>query len=295
MIKLYNRKTKNYEIEKVSGENYLNWLYNSKVGMSFLESLIKRKAFSYFYGKFCDSSLSKSKIEPFIKDFSIDMNESLLSLDKFNSFNEFFTRKLKNNARKIDMNPNSLISLGDGRLSAYNNINLNNIVQIKGLHYSLYDLIDDKNLCNKYDNGVCLILRLCPTDYHRFHFIDNGVCQKSHFINGHYYSVNPIALKKIPRLFCENKREYSVFHSENFGDVLYVEVGATCVGSIIQTYKSNINVHKGDEKGYFKFGGSTVIMFFEPNKVLIDNDILNETNKGFETKVLMGEKIGSSL
>ena len=137
-----------------------------------------------------------------------------------------------------------------------------------------------------------MVLRLAPTDYHRFHFIDNGICDVSQKIKGDYYSVNPAALKKIPELFCKNKRELSLFHSQNFGDVLYIEVGATCVGSIIQTYFPKKNILKGSEKGYFKFGGSTIILFFEKEKVIFDSDLIEQTEKGYETKVMLGEKIG---
>ncbi|MDD3223906.1 MAG: phosphatidylserine decarboxylase, partial [Clostridium sp.] len=122
--------------------------------------------------------------------------------------------------------------------------------------------------------------------------LDNGTCGPTTKIKGSYYSVNPIALKKINNLFCENKREWSVFLSENFSDVLYVEVGATCVGSIIQTYAVNKKVYKGDEKGYFKFGGSTIVLFFKSNTIKIDTDILTQSNLGYETKISMGEKIG---
>jgi len=145
---------------------------------------------------------------------------------------------------------------------------------------------------NLYNGGTCLIFRLCPTDYHRFHFIDDGVCSNTTKIKGHYYSVNPIALKSINKLFCQNKREWSIFHSDNFGDVIYMEVGATCVGSIIQSYSPNSKIKKGTEKGYFKFGGSTVILFFKKDTIKIDEDLLHQTQLGFETSVFMGEKIG---
>jgi len=138
-------------------------------------------------------------------------------------------------------------------------------------------------------------LRLCPTDYHRFHFIDSGICGESLKINGDYYSVNPIALSKVPEIFCRNERQWSIFDTENFGRVLYIEVGATCVGSIIQTYKPKMFVTKGDEKGYFKFGGSTIIIMFKKDKVKIDNEIIYQTQNGFETKVLMGEEIGCKI
>lgn len=223
------------------------------------------------------------------------MDEAIIPINGFESFNNFFTRKVKPSSRPIDLNKNIFISPGDGRLSAYENIDLNKIVQIKGLYYSLDELINSKEIATKFKNGICLILRLCPTDYHRFHFVDNGVCDETKKIKGRYYSVNPIALNKIPKLFCKNKREWSLFHSENFGDVLYIEVGATCVGSIIQSYSSNKKISKGDEKGFFKFGGSTVILFLQEHTVKIDENILHQTTLGYETKVNMGEKIGEKI
>ncbi len=295
MIKYYNRKLKTYEVENVAGDTYLNWIYSSPIGMTFLELLVKKKFFSKLYGSFCDSKSSKKKILPFIKNFHIDTSCCEKKIDEFESFNDFFTRKLLPYARPIDMNANSIVSPGDGRLLAYENIDLKNLIQIKGYSYSLFDLINNKEIANIFKEGTCIILRLCPTDYHRFHFIDNGICSPSTKITGDYYSVNPIALKKIPNLFFRNKREWSIFHSENFGEILHIEVGATCVGSIIQNYTPNKNVKKGEEKGYFKFGGSTTILFIEKNKIIIDKDILEQTKSGYETQVVMGEKIGNKF
>ncbi|WP_315121850.1 phosphatidylserine decarboxylase [uncultured Clostridium sp.] len=295
MIKVFNRKTKNYDIEKVSGEKYLNWVYDTSIGISFLETFLKRKFFSYVYGKYCDSSYSSKKISSFVRDFDINMDEYEHTLDDFKSFNDFFIRKVKHKYRPIEHEKNVFISPGDGRISVYENIDLNKIVQIKGIYYSLDELIMNNKIASLYNNGTCIVLRLCPTDYHRFHFIDDGVCDSTTKIDGKYYSVNPVALKKIPKLFCQNKREWSLFHTDNFGKVLYLEVGATCVGSIIQTYLPNKKISKGDEKGYFKFGGSTVILFLEKDKVKIDEDIIEQTNLGYETKVLIGEKIGTKI
>lgn len=293
MIKYYNRKTKDYEVEKVAGEKYLNWTYSSPVGMTLLESIIKKKAFSKIYGSYCDSKRSKNKVHNFINEFDIDMSLCQDNLDSFTCFNDFFIRKLSAEARPIDMNSNILISPGDGKLLAYTNIDMDNLVQVKGYTYSLSELIQDKNVAAKYNNGVCMILRLCPTDYHRFHFLDSGTCDDAIKIKGHYYSVNPVALNKVQKLFCQNKREWSTFHSDNFGDLLYVEVGATCVGSIIQTYTTGSKVKKGDEKGYFKFGGSTVVLFFEKDRIILDEDILKQSSLGYETAVLFGEAIGN--
>jgi len=295
MIKVFNRISKKYDIEKVAGDKYLTWCYESPLGKSLTELFVKKKAFSYFYGKFCDSPFSKRKISPFIKEFNINMNECVNSKDDFTSFNDFFVRELKPSARPINNDRKNLISPGDGRLFAYENININNLIQVKDINYNLSELIANKDLAKKYDGGTCLILRLCPVDYHRFHFVDNGLISETTKVKGNYYSVNPIALERIPKLYCQNKREYSIQTSENFGDILYIEVGATCVGSIIQSYKANTFVKKGDEKGYFKFGGSTTILFFEKDKIKIDEDIINQTLMGYETKVLMGEVIGSNI
>lgn len=292
MIKVYNRKTKTYDTEQVAGLKYIKWSYSSPIGKSFTELFVKKKVFSKLYGNYCDSSRSKKKIKQFVDEFNIDMSLCQKGISDFNNFNDFFARKLTDKARPIDLNKNILVSPGDGRLSAFENINLNKLVQVKGFTYSLKELISDSNVANEFEGGTCLILRLCPTDYHRFHFVDNGICGETKKISGAYYSVNPIALSNVTELFCKNKREWSLFKSENFGDILHVEVGATCVGTILQTYTPGKRVLKGEEKGYFKFGGSTTILFFKKNAVKIDSDIIKQTKLGFETKVNMGETIG---
>lgn len=295
MIKIYNRQTKSYDTELVSGEKSLKWLYGTNTGKSMVHMLVKRKLASNIVGSFCDTKASKKRIKKFVNNLNIDMSESIKAPDEFKSFNDFFTRKLKNTARSIDLNPNSLISPGDGRLLAYENINLNNIIQVKGLTYSLYELIGNKKVAEEFNGGTCLVLRLCPTDYHRFHFVDSGITTKTEKIKGHYFSVSPYALNKIPRLYCENKREWSILKSNNFDNILCIEVGATCVGSIVQTYTPQSKVNKGDEKGFFKFGGSTTILFLKKNVAKIDNDIIEQTKLGYETLVTMGEKIGTKV
>lgn len=140
-----------------------------------------------------------------------------------------------------------------------------------------------------------MIIRLAPIDYHRFHFPADGEISESKLIDGVYYSVSTHAIKKNFRILCENKREYSILKTEKFGDIAMFEVGATMVGGIKQSYKPNSYVKKGEEKGYFYFGGSTCVLVFERGKVKIDEDLLENTKKGIETKVYMGEKIGISL
>lgn len=236
------------------------------------------------------------KIKGFVQSLAIDLSEAKIEdIGKYSTFNEFFTRELKPSRRPLCNQPEALISPADGRVFAWENIDIDLMVQVKGLAYTLADLLQDQALALAYSGGTCLVIRLCPADYHRFHFPDSGVPGPPQQIKGSYYSVNPLALHKIIRLYCRNKRELTVFRSDHFGDMLLLEVGATCVGSIIQTYSANQHVAKGSEKGYFKFGGSTVIVLFKKDRVKLDEDILDHTVSGFETKILMGERLGVKL
>ncbi|SES99510.1 phosphatidylserine decarboxylase [Anaerobranca gottschalkii] len=291
-----DRKTKEKKKEIVAGDKLIKWAYQSTLGRSLSHLLFKRKFLSFLYGKLQEKPKSKGKISKFVESLEIDMTEALLEdLNEYQNFNEFFARKLKPEVRPVVADLNLLASPADGRVFAYDNIEISKVVQVKGLEYSLEELLGDSKLAEKYQGGSYYIIRLCPADYHRFHFCDYGVPEKTREIKGYYYSVNPMALKAIPKLYCQNKREITLFYSENFGEVLYVEVGATAVGTIVQTFKPGKKVNKGEEKGYFKFGGSTVLLFFQKDKVKIDDDILENTKKGFETKVNMGEQIGRKV
>lgn len=292
MIKVFNRKTQQLEIEKVAGEKVLNWLYMSPLGKSLLELLVKKKLTSKIYGSYCDLNLSSKKIPNFVKNLDIDMSKYKKQLSDFTSFNDFFIRELKADYLNFNNENIYLTSPCQSRVLAYTDINNSSILNIKGFNYSLNDLLQNENISKEYECGTCMIFRLCPTDYHRFHFIDSGICESTHSINGSYYSVNPISLEKIKKVFIENKRQWSILKSNNFDDVIYIEVGATCVGSIIQTYSPNTPIKRGDEKGYFKFGGSTVILLFKKDCVVIDDDIINNSRNNIETLINIGEVIG---
>ena len=295
MIKYYNRQTKKYEEENVAGKGAISLIYSNPVGNNILPKLASKKALTDFYGKCCDLKLSKIYIKKFVKKFNIDMNEYEKDINEFSSFNDFFYRKLSSDSRLINEDKNKFISPCDGKLLAIENLNSDCSFRIKGYKYTVNDLINDKSISGLYKNGICLIFRLCPTDYHRFHFVDSGICSDSKHIKGCYYSVNPIALKNIDKVFTENKREYSIFKTDNFDDIIYVEIGATFVGSIIQNYEPNIKVEKGEEKGYFKFGGSTVILLLKEGIINLDKDIKTQSKLGIETAVHLGEKIGERI
>lgn len=291
-IRYIYRKTGEIKIEKVPGELFLKFLYYNPFGKLTLELLAKRKFLTWYYGKQMDKESSVGKIQGLIDGAGINMEESKKQVNEFKNFNEFFIRELKEGARPIDNNSNSFVSPGDGKILVYKDIKDISNFFIKGNEFTLKEFLNSEELAKKYHNGILAILRLAPIDYHRFHFPADGKIGKTTTIGGNYYSVSPYAIKKNFRIFCENKREYSILETEIFGDVLLCEVAATMVGGIHQSYKENSEIKKGDEKGYFYFGGSTIVLLFEKDKIKIDDDILENTINGIETKVYMGEKIG---
>jgi len=287
-IQYVERESGLLKTEKVAGEKWLVWLYNNPVGEASLWGLAKRKVVSSIYGDMMDCPSSAEKIGPFVEEFNIDLG--IAQKQQFSTFNDFFTRKLKRDARLVDTNSNIVVSPADGKVLAYSNI-INSDFIVKGYQFDVYSFLEDSALARKYHDGSLLIVRLAPNDYHRFHFPVDGSVSPIVRITGDYYSVNPIALHKMAEIFCLNKREFVVISNQQFGDVIMAEVGATMVGSIIQTYNGN-KVTKGEEKGFFKFGGSTVVLLFEKGKIHIDKDLLMNTSKNLETTVKVGERIG---
>jgi len=287
-IKYVERSSGEIKIENVYGENWLNWLYHNPVGQATLWAVAKRKIVSSIYGDMMSDPSSAEEIMPFVKEYKVDL--SIAQEKKFSSFNDFFVRKLKPEARPINQDSLVVTSPADGKILAYQNLK-NSDFYIKGVKFNVASFLDDATLAKKYEDGAMIVFRLAPPDYHRYHFPVSGTAPQTNIkIDGDYYSVNPLALRKKAEIFWLNKREFGVIQSPIFGDVIMSEVGATMVGSMIQTYK-NTAVKKGEEKGYFKFGGSTVVLFFEKDRVKIDADLLKNTEKGLETTMKMGERI----
>ena len=287
-IKYIDRETGQIQIENVYGEQWLNWLYHNPVGEATLWVIAKRKIVTSLYGDAMEKPSSADKIMPFVNEYKVDL--SIAQQQRFKSFNDFFIRQLKPEARPIVADSLAIASPADGKILAYETVN-NSDFYIKGFRFNVDSFLNDKELSKKYKNGAMIVFRLAPPDYHRYHFPVSGVTGSSNTkIDGDYYSVNPLALRKKAEIFWLNKREYGVIKSPIFGDVVMVEVGATMVGSMIQTY-TGTTVKKGQEKGYFKFGGSTVVLLFEKDKIKIDSDLLTNTQKGLETTIKMGEQI----
>jgi phosphatidylserine decarboxylase len=293
----FDRITKSQEREKVYGHSFLNLLYGKgKLARCFsflLRPLFARIPFlSYLYGWIQKSRLSRYKVKPFIQTFGVDPSEFLEPVEKFSSFNDFFIRHLNLKTRPMAGGRDVAVMPADARYLVFPNIDQADGFWVKGKKFSLASLLQSEELAQLYSSGAMVIARLCPTDYHRFHFPCACVPDKAQLINGPLYSVNPIALKRNIAYLSENKRMVTLLKTEDFGDVLYVEIGATYVGSIHQTYTPGTACDKGDEKGYFSFGGSCLILLFEPGKILLDQDLIDCSSQKMEVKGLLGQSLG---
>lgn len=298
MTDLYiiDRETKQKIEEKVPYKSSLVFLYGNNPLAWFIRPLIgKLPFFSRVFGYLQNRPNSAKHIVPFIEKYGIDTTEFRDPVDSYKSFNDFFTRKLKASARTITNGNDVAILPADGRYLAFQDINHEEGIFIKGKKFSLEKLLGDKKLAHKYAQGSMVIARLAPVDYHRFHFPCNCVPSAPKPINGPLYSVNPIALKKNINILAENKRVITRLKTEHFGTMLFIEVGATYVGTIIQTYEPEKHYAKGDEKGYFSFGGSSLILLFEPFRIQIDQDLLANTHQGFETLGRLGQTLGKAI
>jgi len=243
-----------------------------------------------------NSANSKKEIEHFIQYHNLNREEILDPVPSFKNFNEFFYRKLKTSARPIAQsnNPKVAVSPADSRLNVFPTIDDATRIWIKGKHFTLQNLIKDDELANKYVGGSLVIARLAPQDYHRFHSPVDGIVGKFEKFNGSYYTVNPMAIREPIDVYTENKRQRVVLSSNGFGDVLFIAVGATMVGSIVFTVSEGQKVKKGEELGFFAFGGSTVLLLFQKGKIQYDHDLLANSSKPVETLVKIGESIGTA-
>lgn len=288
-INYINRASGEKKTELVPSERMLKWLYSSATGKVALHLLFKRKVISALGGWYMNTKLSAKRIPAFVDEHNINLAECQLSkIADFPTFNQFFYRKLKPETRPIGKN---LVSPADGKILAFQSITDVPKFFVKGSEFSIESFLQNKNLAGKYEEGAMAIIRLAPADYHRFHFPATGKVSVSKPIKGHYYSVSPLALQNSLEIFCENYREYCIQETEEYGNILISDVGATMVGSIIQTYQVNSVVKKGAEKGYFAFGGSTLVLLFEKGKIQFDADLISNTKNGLETSIKMGENI----
>ena len=288
----FNRYSQRVETEQIYGERWLRWIYGSPLGRVALHALVKRSAFSRWYGWRMDSPASRKRVAPFIRNYGLDSSEFLDPVDSFQTFNEFFYRRLKPSARPIDPRPEAVVFPADGRHLGFADVSLISGIFVKGETLSLTDLLQDTELATDYRRGTMIISRLCPVDYHRYHFPVSGVPQAVRRIEGPLFSVNPIALRQDIRILARNRRWITVIDSPTAGRVLMLEVGATNVGSAVSTFNAGRAVVRGDEKGYFRFGGSLTLCLFLPGRVQLSEDLRVQTGQGRELYARMGDSCG---
>ena len=289
----YDPISKERKEEKIYGNLFLRFIYPKNKFLFWLTFpkrfiLCHFKFFSYLYGLFQKTKHSRKKIPAFCKRFAIDTSEFEKPVEAFTSFNDFFIRKLKSSARPIAQD--DAICFADGRYQFFPELTHTQTFLIKGQTFNLKRLLQDDHLANEFQTGSMVIARLCPTDYHRFHFPFDCTLSEPKLINGSLYSVNPWALIKNINYLTQNKRMITQLTSK-FGKSLFIEIGATSVGSITQTFSPQSPVKKGDEKGYFSFGGSCIIMLFQNKSIAFAKELLTQTE--LEVYCKMGQKLGS--
>jgi len=264
----------------------INFLYNTVPGRVLMKLLV-RTTVSKLAGTVMRSPATVFFIKGFVKRNNIDMEE--YHTVKYKSFNDFFIREIKKELRPFPNDENDAAAPCDGKLTAHQ-ITAGSVFHIKNSKYSVGDLLQDRELADGYTDGVCLIFRLTPDDYHRYSYIDDGEVVDRKRIKGILHTVRPIAHQRCC-VFCRNSREYTVMQTKNYGKVVQIEVGALFVGRITN-YEHGGHVKRGGEKGMFQFGGSTVIMLFEKDTIILDDTIYENTLRNRETVVRMGCKIG---
>jgi phosphatidylserine decarboxylase len=293
-IRYFHRAKRTVETEAVYGEKWLRWTYGGAAGRLALEAVVKRAWLSRYYGWKMSRSDSVRRILPFIVQYGLNVDEFAKSPFVFKSFNDFFYRALKPGARPIAAEGDERVAVlpADGRHLAFQTVDAAAGFYAKGQTFSLESFLGDAALAQQFAGGSLLISRLCPVDYHRFHFPVAGQPTEARLINGWLYSVSPIALRRNLAYLWENKRMVTLVESPVFGTVAVCEIGATMVGSIFQTYVSSRAAKKGEEKGLFKFGGSCVVTIFQRGRIRFDKDLVEQSAQQLETYALMGERLG---
>jgi len=278
----------------------VKFAYANPIGR-LLGPVIASKMLSQLYGKSQDSLKSAKKVAPFLKNFNIQIDQYQKGSFKENpietsyrSFNEFFIREFQEGERTFTLKDGEMGAFAEARYFGHESMSDELNIPVKGSMLRAVDLIGDPELAKEFIGGPLMIARLCPVDYHRYHYPDHGKTLKAFTVPGDLHSVNPLALKYREDIFIKNERRVSILETEHFGKLAYIEVGATCVGKIVQSFDESKPFKKGDEKGYFLFGGSTVVLCGEKGKWAPSDDILKNTEAGIETYIQLGDAVAQN-
>jgi len=281
-------EARKFETVEISGKDSrsINFLYHTSVGRGVLRVLVN-PACSKMCGVLLDSRASRVLIPGFVRHNRIEMQE--YQDVKYRSFNDFFTREVKDGGRPISQKAEDLIAPCDGKVTAYP-ITEDSVFFIKNSMYSVAGLLADRQLAAEYAGGCCVILRLSPDDYHRYCYLDDGELLQERRIKGVLHTVRPIAFERY-KVFIQNAREFALLKTKNFGKVVQMEVGALLIGRI-KNHRGKTHFVRGEERGMFEFGGSTVVLLFQKDTVCIHDRFFQNTAENKETIVLMGDLLG---
>lgn len=281
---IYDRAAGQLREELEYGAKSLDLLYNTAFGRALLKAFFCRGIYSKINGAFMKSRLSARKIRPFIEKYGIDL--SLCERTEFNSFDDFFTRRYR---FTTDCTADELIAPCCGRLAAYS-ISDELTLKIKHSVYTLSELVGGIDVSG-FGEGVCLVYRLAVEDCHRYVFCDDGELIRTEEVRGELHTVRPISEKY--RVFSRNHRVCSLLKTERFGEMIQIEVGALQIGKI--TNHAVTSFSRMDEKGYFGFGGSTIIQLLKSGVAELDDDIRSNSENGTETLVKTGERVARRI
>jgi phosphatidylserine decarboxylase len=290
-IVLYDRRSGELVNEVVYEEWFMDLFYGTRPGRWFTELVLKPRLFSRLYGLIQRRPSSRDRIASFVERHGIDPTESERPPGEYPSFAAFFARRLKPERRPVDRDREALITPADGRLLALP-VREGGVYPVKGAAFGLEELAPGASLEERYREGLCLILRLAPADYHRFCYLDDGVQSPVETVPGGLHSVSPLALRHGLRVFPGNHRHFCTLDTRGFGPIFQMEVGALTVGSIHQVHPEGGPVRRGEEKGWFELGGSTIILLLRSGRARVDDDVVRHSRKGVETVVRLGERIG---
>lgn len=282
----YRRGSDQKEEEIILGGGLMRWAYQSRAGKALTGFLFNRRWPSRLAGWYADSRWSRRQIAPVIRNLGIDTGELDTPVESYATFNAFFTRRLKAGARPFALEPAEVASPADGRVLVYPQLQQTTLLPIKGKSFTVDALLGMP--AAGYAGGSLAVVRLCPADYHRFHFPCDARVIAQHRIPGRYHSVNTLVVAMGVDVFSENERQVTLLENEQLGEFALVEVGAFGVGSIVQTF-TGAEVRKGEEKGYFQYGGSTIVLLFRRERVEFCPDLVAHSAEGIETFLRAGE------
>ncbi|MCR4792949.1 MAG: phosphatidylserine decarboxylase [Lachnospiraceae bacterium] len=264
------------------------FLYKTVPGRVILKALV-RPGISKTAALLLSSPMSALFVPGFIRRNHIEQKYYEMPAGGYGSFNEFFTRKLK--PEYEPQIQSGLVSPCDGLLTVFN-IDERSVFDIKNSQYSLQSLLRDSKLSERFSGGTALVFRLTPSHYHRYCYPASGKTYAPRRIGGELHCVRPVALESV-KVFTRNSREYTLIRSGEYGNIIQMEVGAMLVGKISnhrRTKGTSFYVECGEEKGYFEYGGSTIILLFEKRFTLC-RDIAERERTHGEIPVKMGESL----